>query len=183
MGKTPSKVALMERFPMRIPNESQVRELAFCLWQQRGCRTGHAEEDWRDAALMLGALRQSPAATSVGVSAEPTPEISFDGLSQRHRAHACRRHRAVFPYGGRPGAARSRARNGVPAAIYIKYLLLQDGDDALLVGWCEPTSTDAPGRLLYRNARATSRAENAVATGRSRWKIENENNNALKTKG
>ncbi len=43
--------------------------------------------------------------------------------------------------------------------------------------------------MLYRDAWASSEAVNRenvialVATGRSRWKIENENNNTLKTKG
>lgn len=72
---------------------------------------------------------------------------------------------------------------------YLNDLPLRDGDDTQLVGWCEVTTTDAAGTVIYRNAWATSRvvtAENVVATvaaGRSRWKIENENNNTLKTKG
>ena len=72
---------------------------------------------------------------------------------------------------------------------YLNDLPLRDGDDALLVGWCELTTTDATGRVVYRNAWATSHAVTAenivttVAAGRSRWKIENENNNTLKTKG
>lgn len=66
---------------------------------------------------------------------------------------------------------------------------MRDSDDALYVDWCELTTTDAMGRVIYRNAWATSHtvtAENVVAlvaAGRSRWKIENENNNTLKTKG
>ncbi len=72
---------------------------------------------------------------------------------------------------------------------YVQHLPLRDSDDTLYVDWCELTTTDAAGRVLYRNAWATSHtvtAENvvaAVAAGRSRWKIENENNNTLKTKG
>ena len=72
---------------------------------------------------------------------------------------------------------------------YLNHLPLRDSDDALLVGWCELTTTDAAGRVVYRNAWATSytvTAENVVplaTAGRSRWKIENENNNTLKTKG
>jgi hypothetical protein len=71
----------------------------------------------------------------------------------------------------------------------LHQLPLRDSDDALLVDWCELTTTDATGRTIYRNAWATSHtlsAENLLATvaaGRSRWKIENENNNTLKTKG
>jgi hypothetical protein len=45
------------------------------------------------------------------------------------------------------------------------------------------------GKVLYRNAFATSLAVDdanvaaIVTSGRARWKIENENNNTLKTKG
>lgn len=72
---------------------------------------------------------------------------------------------------------------------YLNDLPLRDSNDALLVGWCELTTTDAKGQVLYQNAWATSHrvtSENVmtlVTTGRSRWKIENENNNTLKTKG
>jgi hypothetical protein len=72
---------------------------------------------------------------------------------------------------------------------YLNHLPLRDSDEALLVGWCELTTTDAHGKVLYRNAWASSHplsAENVVsvvAAGHSRWKIENENNNTLKTQG
>jgi hypothetical protein len=72
---------------------------------------------------------------------------------------------------------------------YLNHLPLRNTDDALLVGWCELTTTDPSGKILYRNAWATSHpvtADNVVElvkAGRSRWKIENENNNTLKTKG
>jgi len=73
-----------------------------------------------------------------------------------------------------------RWANGVP---------LTDSDDALKVNWCEVTITDADGPVLYRNSFITDwklSADNVagwVAAGRSRWKIENEHNNVLKTKG
>jgi hypothetical protein len=66
---------------------------------------------------------------------------------------------------------------------------LCDADGALEVNWCALTTTDAHGKILYRNAFTTTFALTAdtvvevVAAGRSRWKIENENNNVLKTKG
>ncbi|MFZ4397522.1 MAG: ISNCY family transposase [Kiritimatiellia bacterium] len=72
---------------------------------------------------------------------------------------------------------------------YLNQLPLRDSDDALLVDWCELTTTDANGKVLYRNAWASSHPIGAAtvvaiaAAGRSRWKIENENNNTLKTKG
>ena len=74
-----------------------------------------------------------------------------------------------------------RFLNGVP---------LRDGEDALDVNWCELVTTDeASGKVIYKNAFATNfeiTEENVihiVADGRARWKIENENNNVLKTKG
>ena len=66
---------------------------------------------------------------------------------------------------------------------------LRDADDALHVNGCELTTTTAEGKVVYRNALATSHplpehnVPETVAAGRSRWKIENENNNTLKTKG
>jgi hypothetical protein len=68
-------------------------------------------------------------------------------------------------------------------------LPLRDGDDALMVNGCELTTTDKNGKLLYHNTFATHLAlhdQNVAAVveaGRSRWKIANENNNTLKTKG
>ncbi len=73
-----------------------------------------------------------------------------------------------------------RWANGVP---------LTDSQDALKVNWCELTITNAQGELLYRNSFITDweiDAKNVVglvAAGRARWKIENESNNVLKTKG
>ena len=72
---------------------------------------------------------------------------------------------------------------------YVNALPLRDADDALLVNWCELTTRTDDGQVLYRNAFASSLAINdanvmsVVASGRARWKIENENNNTLKTKG
>jgi len=66
---------------------------------------------------------------------------------------------------------------------------LRDGADALQVNWCELITTRADGTVLYRNAFATNHAisednvADVVAAGRARWKVENENNNTLKTKG
>ena len=66
---------------------------------------------------------------------------------------------------------------------------LAEGDGALPVNWCELTVTDPQGEVLYHNAWITDwpitekNVEAVVASGRARWKIENENNNTLKTKG
>lgn len=72
---------------------------------------------------------------------------------------------------------------------YAAHLPLKDGADAMLVNWCELVTTDANGKEIYRNGWVTSHEIDAnnviaiVAAGRARWKIENENNNTLKTKG
>jgi len=67
---------------------------------------------------------------------------------------------------------------------------LRNGDDALLVNWFELVITDEKtGKILYHNSFVTNHpvtAANVVVlaqVGRTRWKIENENNNTLKTKG
>lgn len=72
---------------------------------------------------------------------------------------------------------------------YVNQVPLRNGKDALMVDWCELCTTDENGKVLYRNAWITSHTvtrDNVVAlaaAGRARWKIENENNNTLKTKG
>ena len=80
-------------------------------------------------------------------------------------------------------------RHEIDTYRYVAAVPLREGDDALLVNWCELTTTTADAQVIYRTAFATSHAVDAsnvverVAAGRSRWKIENENNNTLKTKG
>jgi hypothetical protein len=72
---------------------------------------------------------------------------------------------------------------------YVHPVPLRDSDDALLVNWGELTTTTETGAVVYTNAWATSHPITEatvvplVAAGRSRWKVENENNNILKTKG
>ncbi len=81
-------------------------------------------------------------------------------------------------------------RHEIDTYRYVSAVPLHDADDALSVNWCEMTTHAADtGKVLYRNAFATSFAVDdtsvaaVVASGRARWKIENENNNTLKTKG
>ena len=80
-------------------------------------------------------------------------------------------------------------RNEIDTYRYVGTVPLRDTDDGLLVNWCEITTRTEEGKILYRNAFATSLAIDdvnvaaVVASGRARWKIENENNNTLKTKG
>jgi hypothetical protein len=72
---------------------------------------------------------------------------------------------------------------------YLNDLPLKDGADALLVNWCEVTVRRPDQRVIYHNAfvtRYTLSDDNVaeiVQAGRTRWKVENENNNTLKTKG
>ena len=66
---------------------------------------------------------------------------------------------------------------------------LRDGEKALEVNWCEMTITSKGGKRLYKNAFVTDftiskdNVKQIATDGRARWKIENENNNILKTKG
>lgn len=67
---------------------------------------------------------------------------------------------------------------------------LRAGDDALLVNWCELHITHLDtNETLYHHTWVTDlhiTADNLVAMvrcGRAHWKVENENNNVLKTKG
>jgi hypothetical protein len=73
---------------------------------------------------------------------------------------------------------------------YLNDVFLRSGDDALSVNWFEITVVNAKtGEQLYHNScitnhRLTADNVGAVAqASRGRWKIENENNNVLKTKG
>lgn len=73
---------------------------------------------------------------------------------------------------------------------WVEDVPLRAGKDALKVNWCELTITHQDsGDILYRNSWATNHAlrQNNVADvctfGRTRWKIENEGINVLKTKG
>jgi hypothetical protein len=72
---------------------------------------------------------------------------------------------------------------------YLNEVPLRDGDDALRVNWCELVTTREDGTVQYRNAWASSHridehnVELVAKAGRTRWKIENEGNNTLKTKG
>jgi hypothetical protein len=87
-----------------------------------------------------------------------------------------------------------RKWNGRYAEIYTyryaNQLPLRGDPSALEVNWCELSITrEDTGELIYKNAFVTdfevtdTTVEAIVRDGRARWKIENENNNVLKTKG
>ncbi len=73
---------------------------------------------------------------------------------------------------------------------FVDAVPLRGGPDALLVNWCEVTITHSKtGKQLYYNTFVTNHKLTdqtvipIVDAGRARWKVENENNNVLKTKG
>ena len=78
--------------------------------------------------------------------------------------------------------------------LYHRYRFMNDvplreGKDALRVHWCELVITDKDGNIRRRYAFITDHritrknVIEIVEAGRARWKIENEHNNTLKTKG
>lgn len=72
---------------------------------------------------------------------------------------------------------------------YLNGVPLRNGEDALLVNWCELTVSRPDAQVIYKNSFATNHSitdsivAEIVLAGRTRWKVENENNNTLKTKG
>ena len=72
---------------------------------------------------------------------------------------------------------------------FVNQVPLRHTDDALRVNGFDLVTTAQDGSVLFNNAWATSHrvtVENVAsfaAAGRARWKIENENNKTLKTKG
>src|SRR5262245_12753851 len=69
-------------------------------------------------------------------------------------------------------------------------VLLHSGAETLSVNWCDLMVVNATtGEQLYHNSWITNHrltadtVVNIAHAGRGRWKIENENNNVLKTKG
>lgn len=73
---------------------------------------------------------------------------------------------------------------------FVNQVPLRGLQPALEVNWCEVTVTDTSNqKTLYHNAFATchqiddQNVAEIVRAGRARWKVENEGNNILKTKG
>ncbi len=73
---------------------------------------------------------------------------------------------------------------------YCNNLPIKDGEDVLHVNWADITIINTKTQeTVYHNSFITdfeindSNVELIVQVGRSRWKVENENNNVLKTKG
>ena len=73
---------------------------------------------------------------------------------------------------------------------FVNKIPLRATQPAMEVNWCEVTVTDTSNqKTLYHNAFATcheideQNVAEIVTAGRARWKVENEGNNILKTKG
>jgi hypothetical protein len=72
---------------------------------------------------------------------------------------------------------------------WFNELPLRNSNDAMFVNFCEIKRVNKDGKQLYFNSFITdhfisdSNVVEITTAGRSRWKIENENNNTLKTKG
>lgn len=73
---------------------------------------------------------------------------------------------------------------------YVNRLPLRSSEDALFVNWCEVRIVhEQTGELLYQNCFMTNHmltdqtVQPILRSGRTRWKIENENNNVLKNYG
>lgn len=73
---------------------------------------------------------------------------------------------------------------------FAQQVPLRNGEEALLVNWLELViAHETTGEILYQNSFVTNHTITATTViplaqlGRTRWKIENENNNTLKTKG
>jgi len=95
-----------------------------------------------------------------------------DGLETRKERHWNGRYGEIWSY---------RFVNQVP---------LRGGDDALMVNWLELKIThEETGKQIYHNSWVTNHSlttKNVIQLakiGRTRWKVENENINVLKTKG
>jgi hypothetical protein len=73
---------------------------------------------------------------------------------------------------------------------YANHVPIRDGEDVLWLNWVELTVTRTDTQeIVYRNGFVTdwtlgrANVVPIVQAGRTRWKVENENNNVLKTKG
>ena len=101
---------------------------------------------------------------------------------------------AYFEKSGAVQNLQTKHRKGKSIEIYtyrfVNQIPLREQEPSLLVNWCELTVINSlDNSVVYRNAFVTNHALNIdnvaeiVASGRCRWKTENENHNVLKTKG
>ena len=83
-----------------------------------------------------------------------------------------------------------RKQKRVLSYWFMNEIPLKDGKDALNVNWIKIQEKDKKsGKVIYTNTFITdhyitaTNCHEIADAGRARWKIENENNNTLKTKG
>ena len=95
---------------------------------------------------------------------------------------------------GNIGTKSSSRKNKQRKKEHYKYKYLNQVDltgdkDSIQVNWCGVEVTDEKGKIIYSGAFITDytitdmNIEEIIEAGRARWKIENENNNTLKTGG
>ena len=169
---------------------------------------GHAKQDCEQAAAKRWVRRQAPQLPFANVTVlgdDLFCHYPFCALLVEHQWNfilVCKPESHPKLYGWvdflakaeRLGVVRERHWNGRFGEIwtyrYATDLPLRGEQPSLLVNWCELTIThETTGAHLYHNAFATRHPVTAttvaaiVAAGRARWKVENENNNVLKTKG
>ncbi len=63
---------------------------------------------------------------------------------------------------------------------------MREGEGALEVNWCELNTTRDDGKVVYKNAFATYHpvtGAHHVRNGLARWKVKDETNNTIQTKG
>ncbi|WP_396133383.1 ISNCY family transposase [Acaryochloris sp. 'Moss Beach'] len=108
-------------------------------------------------------------------------EELYEWLEYLEKAGEMNRHQVCRYQGAKPLLYQFRYVNRVP---------LNAQQPALEVNWCEVTVIDKrKNKQVYFNTFVTQHLithetiEAIVEAGRSRWKVENENNNVLKTKG
>jgi hypothetical protein len=64
------------------PERTSIGELAYRIWQSRGCPEGTAEQDWLDAEKQLRSAREQSARAIERRAAEPTSSNAIDRSSQ-----------------------------------------------------------------------------------------------------
>ncbi|HEX7324669.1 MAG TPA: ISNCY family transposase [Rhodanobacteraceae bacterium] len=168
---------------------------------------GHAKQDCEHAAAKRWMLRAGPAWRHTPVTLLGDDLYARQPLCEAARAagfhflFVCKPSSHPTLYEWLTGLRRNGQVDGVQQTrhhgrqceidtyAFAQQLPLRDGKTALEVNWCELTTTDAAGKVRYHNAFITDHPVSAatvvalVAAGRARWKVENENNNTLKTQG
>jgi len=168
---------------------------------------GHDKQDCENAAAKRWLAQHGPRYRALGVTVLGDDLYSRQPLCEAILEHGlnfvlvCKptSHKTLYEWvagldtsGGVHTLTRTRRRGKKTETDhyrFVNHVPLRDGDDALEVNWCELTTTRADGTIAYKNAFATNHpittdnVADIVQAGRTRWKVENENNNTLKTKG